>query len=286
MSVRVRYRLTNYHCPSSLHPSLPPSFSHCSALLQLCHLLLSPPLWDLVLSPFLLSPAVTSTSVVVTGTEERTNREDLSQKLKEKKTPKGEEKLWLVLSDCDWWFVCLFQVFWDLLSLCFWGTCHWRHRGRWEPDTLQKSGGRWVSDKWRKKNRRWRFNFASHHPAGQLKTLGLVFLLWQFCCERASWGTLCVFSPGGLKARTHAHRHSGYLEGHFFSWSSDHTDPADCCNLHCKVTGWGLDVYLRLCVCVSVHLMSPQVTVCVCFKKLVEQGASQPWVSCCCTNTI
>lgn len=81
MSVRVRYRLTNYHCPSSLHLSLPLSLS--SSLLQLrhlpCALLSSSTLRPCALPSSFLSPAVASTSAVVTGGEERTNREDLSQ---------------------------------------------------------------------------------------------------------------------------------------------------------------------------------------------------------------
>lgn len=78
MSVRVRYRLTNYQCPPSLPPSFPPSLSLMLSFNSVtsCSLL---HFETLCTGPLLPSPAVTSTSAVVTGAEERTNREDLSQ---------------------------------------------------------------------------------------------------------------------------------------------------------------------------------------------------------------
>lgn len=94
MSVRVRYRLTNYHCHSSLHPPpTPPTPSLSRSLLQPCHLqrsLFSTSrlsfLLSLSFSPLLclLYPTVASTRYDTTRAQ-RANREDQSQNTKSTK---------------------------------------------------------------------------------------------------------------------------------------------------------------------------------------------------------
>lgn len=78
---------------------------------------------------------------------------------------------------------------------------------------------------------------------------------------------MCFLTWRTENTYTHTHTHSGYLEGHFFSWSSVHADPADCCNLHCKVMGWGLCVYFCGVVCVISCCLFASSCVCVCFPE-------------------
>lgn len=108
MSVRVRYRLTNYRCPSSL--PLPLSFF-------LRHLLLSPPLGDLVRfvppppSPLLLSCPV-SCCYVYTCCRDWSRGEDKhrgSESGSGKNPKRRRETLTCPLSVCEQ-FVCSFQA--------------------------------------------------------------------------------------------------------------------------------------------------------------------------------
>lgn len=230
--------------------------------------------------PPILSPAVTSTIAVVTGAEERTNREDLSQN--PKNTKRRRETLTCPLSLC----VCaalLLEVS-EISSDCAFGG-EPVIGDRWRLDSEQEAGEnltgetqRWrgrakedekvtrriVAFEWWQKNTERQHDYTSHHPTGWLTSHRLSLFLFfpsLFLTSVLVSDSFAVrvddtvFSHLEVwRARTHTGKHSGYLEGHFFSWSGVHTDPADCCNLHCKVMGRGLDVYLcgDVCVCVCV----------------------------------
>lgn len=275
MSVRVRYRLTNYHCPSSLHSSLAPSlclFSPSSP---------SPPALSSTLRPCrlpLCSPV--SRCCVYTCCRDWSRGEDKQRGSESgsEKTPKGEEKLWLVLSGC----VSVWSWSPEICSHCaFCGgpvtedrsLLDNQHEASSEPDGQRRGGGE-EKEREDEKVTSWIVAFcvveeeptatqqlhvpSSHRLAGnsshEFSTLLLLLLLLCFSLLIPNEYTVFSHLDGSYytHTNTHMHTHSGYLEGHFFSWSSDHTDPADCCNLHGKVTGRGLDVYL--CVCVFVWL--------------------------------
>lgn len=145
MSVRVRYRLTNY-CPSSLHPSIPPS------PLSDLSFFTSPPVLSSTLRPCALAPcSPVSCCCVYTCCRDWNRGEDKqrgSESRSEKNTKRRRETLTCPLR----LYECLeleVASAWDLFPLFFlWGPVtddrslsYNQHEVRDEPDWDHRGGG-------------------------------------------------------------------------------------------------------------------------------------------------